>query len=76
MLYTTTSGAVSQSLSLEKNNFVLKETAHIVKCVFGGFEEFSRGKFGVEDAPRSGRPTDAINEKNVKKVEKMIRKDY
>ncbi|PSN29364.1 hypothetical protein C0J52_28430 [Blattella germanica] len=42
------------------------------QCVFELFEHFTNAKEGVEDVPRSGRPSTSITPDNIKRVIQMI----
>ena len=51
---------------------VYGESASNYSTVTRWFSEFKRGRRSVEDDPRSGRPSDAVNPTSIAAVEKII----
>ena len=43
--------------------------------VFNWFREFQRNKFGVQDAPRSGRPSTSVTEQTIDAVQTILECD-
>jgi hypothetical protein len=51
------------------------DTAPLKSTVEKWFAKFKRGEMSIDDDPCSGRPKEAVSDKNIKKVHKIILND-
>ena len=59
---------------LEEMSPVFGENCPHRSTIFRWYKQFQRGKFRLEDEPRTGRPVEAVTPENIAAVEKLLNK--